>query len=174
MQQLAGSVAGFLERPSDPLKLRSALGSYATGVTVITATADGERAGVTVNSFASVSLDPPLVLWSLALTSGSLGIFERATHFAVNVLGEGHEDLAYQFTRKGIDRFAGVPLVEGIGAAPVLADAVASFQCRRAHRYAGGDHVIYLGHVEYFGHEPDRRPLLFHAGRMARIHDKAS
>lgn len=173
MQQLAG-LAKFLERPSDPLKLRSALGSYATGVTVITAMADGERAGVTVNSFASVSLDPPLVLWSLALTSGSLAIFERATHFAVNVLGEGHEDVAHRFTRKGIDRFEGVPLVEGIGGAPVLADAVASFQCRRAHRYAGGDHVIYLGHVEYFGHEPDRRPLLFHAGRMARIHDTAS
>jgi flavin reductase (DIM6/NTAB) family NADH-FMN oxidoreductase RutF len=174
MQQLAGSVENFLECPSDPLRLRSALGSYATGVTVITATARGQTAGVTVNSFSSVSLDPPLVLWSLALTSGSLSIFEEASHFAVNVLGEGQAELAYQFTRKGIDRFAGVSLVEGIGGAPILTDAVASFQCRRAHRYAGGDHVIYLGHVEYFGHEPDRRPLLFHAGRMARIHDKLS
>jgi len=174
MQHFAGSVEKFLERPSDPLRLRSALGSYATGVTVITAMVDGARAGVTVNSFTSVSLDPPLVLWSLALTSSSLDIFERASHFAVNVLGEGQEDLAFQFTRKGIDRFSGVSLVEGVGGAPVLTDAVASFQCRRAHRYAGGDHVIYLGHVEYFGHEPERRPLLFHAGRMARIHDRLS
>ncbi len=157
----------------DPRDFRNALGSYATGVTVITAaTPDGKQAGLTCNSFASVSLNPPLVLWSLVIYSPSMSIFQNASHFAVNVLGASQQALAMQFATRAEDKFAGLSWEPGLGNAPVLADAVATFQCRSADRYYGGDHVIFLGAVEAYAYNR-AEPLLFARGNFGRFVPRA-
>lgn len=153
----------------DPRDFRNALGSYATGVTVITAaTPDGKRAGLTCNSFASVSLNPPLVLWSLVVYSPSMSIFQNASHFAVNVLGASQQSLATQFATRAEDKFAGVAWTPGLGDAPVLDNAVATFQCRAADRYHGGDHIIFLGAVEAYAYNRTE-PLLFARGSFGHF-----
>jgi flavin reductase (DIM6/NTAB) family NADH-FMN oxidoreductase RutF len=150
----------------DPREFRNALGSFATGVTIVTTTtADGRNVGLTCNSFASVSLNPPRVLWSLVTHSVNLAAFQEASHFAVNVLGREQGDLAMQFARTSEDKFAGVSWTPGLGGAPILAGCVAHFQCRSADRYYGGDHVIFLGAVEAYAHVPDA-PLLFSRGKF--------
>ena len=157
----------------DPRDFRNALGSYATGVTVITAaTPDGKQAGLTCNSFASVSLNPPLVLWSLVIYSPSMSIFQNASHFAVNVLGASQQALAMQFATRAEDKFAGLSWEPGLGNAPVLADAVATFQCRSADRYYGGDHVIFLGAVEAYAYNR-AEPLLFACGNFGHFVPRA-
>jgi flavin reductase (DIM6/NTAB) family NADH-FMN oxidoreductase RutF len=152
----------------DPRDFRNALGSYGTGVTVITACLDDKLAGLTCNSFASVSLNPPLVLWSLVAFSPNLGIFQNASHFAVNVLGLQQQNLAKQFATRADDKFAGVAWTPGLGGAPVLADAVATFQCRSADRYYGGDHVIFLGAVEAYAYNQGDA-LLFSRGKFGHF-----
>ncbi len=110
----------------DPRDFRNALGTFATGVTIVTAmAADGKPYGVTCNSFASVSLNPPLVLWSLGMFSQGLSIFQNASHFTVNVLGASQQALASQFAKSSDDKFAGVSWTPGLGSAPILADSVA-------------------------------------------------
>jgi flavin reductase (DIM6/NTAB) family NADH-FMN oxidoreductase RutF len=152
------------EHHIDPRDFRAALGCFGTGVTVITAvTPDGRRAGLTANSFASVSLNPPLVLWSLVVHSPSMAIFQEASHFAINVLGSHQAALALQFARHSEDKFAGVDWTPGLGGAPLLADTVAQFQCRTADRYYGGDHVIFLGAVESYAYD-QREPLMCSRG----------
>jgi flavin reductase (DIM6/NTAB) family NADH-FMN oxidoreductase RutF len=153
----------------DPRDFRNALGSYATGVTIITAAdGNGKLAGLTCNSFTSVSLNPPLVLWSLVIYSQSMSVFQNATHFAVNVLGTGQRDLAAKFAVSSADKFAGVEWKPGVGNAPVLAGSVANFQCRTADRYYGGDHVIFLGAVEAYAYNREA-PLLFARGGYGRF-----
>src|SRR6266481_4248374 len=122
--------------PIDPRGFRNALGTYATGVTIITALgADGKPYGLTCNSFASVSLNPPLVLWSLGLYSSSLSVFQNANHFVINVLGASQQALASKFAKSSEDKFAGVEWTPGLGKAPILAHSVAHFQCRPATPY---------------------------------------
>ena len=153
----------------DPRDFRSALGTYATGVTIITAVAaDGKPYGLTCNSFASVSLNPPLVLWSLGMFSQGLSVFQNSSHFTVNVLGASQQALASKFAKSSDDKFAGVEWIPGLGNAPILADSVASFQCRAANRYYGGDHVIFLGAVEAYTYNR-REPLLFVRGGYGRF-----
>jgi flavin reductase (DIM6/NTAB) family NADH-FMN oxidoreductase RutF len=153
----------------DPRDFRNALGTYATGITIITAaTADGQPYGLTCNSFASVSLNPPLVLWSLGIFSQGMNIFQNASHFAVNVLGASQQALATRFAKSSEDKFAGVEWRPGLGGAPLLADSVANFQCRAANRYYGGDHVIFLGAVEAYTYNR-REPLLFAHGGYGRF-----
>ena len=148
----------------DPRDFRNALGTYGTGVTIITATAaDGKPYGITCNSFASVSLNPPLVLWSLGVYSSSLTVFQNASHFTVHVLGTSQQALANKFARSSDDKFVGVEWTPGLGNAPVLAESVASFQCRSVNRYYGGDHVIFLGAVEAYAYGA-KEPLLFVRG----------
>src|SRR3978361_399651 len=119
--------------PIDPRDFRNAVRSCGTGVTIVTAmAADGKPYGVTCNSFASVSLNPPLVLWSLGMFSQGLTIFQNASHFTVNILGASQEALASQFAKSSGDKFAGVSWTPGLGKAPVLADSVATFPCRAA------------------------------------------
>src|SRR6187397_1277363 len=114
--------------PIDPRDFRNALGTFGTGVTIVTAmTADGMPYGVTCNSFASVSLNPPLVLWSLGMFSQGLTTFQNASHFAVNVLGASQQALASKFAKSSEDKFAGVEWRPGLGNAPVLAGSVANF-----------------------------------------------
>ena len=153
----------------DPRDFRNALGTYATGVTVITAAdADGKPHGLTCNSFASVSFNPPLVLWSLGMFSQRLPVFQNASHFAVNVLGVSQQALAKQFATSSEDKFAGVEWTAGRGNAPLLAGSVANFQCRAVDRYYGGDHVIFLGAVEAYAYAR-QEPLLFAHGGYGRF-----
>ena len=153
----------------DPRDFRNALGTYATGVTIITAaTPEGKPYGLTCNSFASVSLNPPLVLWSLLIYSQGMSIFQNASHFAVNVLGASQQALATKFANSSTDRFAGVAWTPGLGNAPILADSVANFQCRAVNRYYGGDHVIFLGAVEAYAYNR-QEPLLFARGGYGRF-----
>lgn len=155
--------------PIDPRDFRNALGTYGTGVTIITATAaDGKPYGITCNSFASVSLNPPLVLWSLGIYSSSLTVFQNASHFAVHILGASQQTLANKFAKSSEDKFAGVDWTPGLGDAPVLADSVANFQCRSVNRYYGGDHVIFLGAVEAYAYNTGE-PLLFARGTYGRF-----
>jgi flavin reductase (DIM6/NTAB) family NADH-FMN oxidoreductase RutF len=153
----------------DPRDFRNALGTYGTGVTIITATAaDGKPYGITCNSFASVSLNPPLVLWSLGVYSSSLTVFQNASHFAVHVLGTSQQALANKFAKSSEDKFTGVDWSPGLGNAPVLAESVANFQCRSVNRYYGGDHVIFLGAVEAYAYNA-KEPLLFARGTYGRF-----
>lgn len=157
-------------QPTDARALRDALGRFVTGVTVVTSrTKTGKACGVTVNSFASLSLDPPLVLWSLSLTSSSHPAFDEATHFVVHVLADGQEGIARQFARSGIDRFAGLEFDVGPEGIPVLPGVAARFECRTLYRYWGGDHVIFVGRVDAFDQAPDRDPLVFFSGDMRQL-----
>lgn len=153
--------------PIDPRQFRKALGNFATGVTVITAsTADGRRTGVTANSFNSVSLDPPLVLWSIDKRSGSVGIFEEATHFTVNILAADQMHISNQFARSADDKFAGIPVQPGVGGSFVIEGCAASFQCEKFQTIEGGDHWILLGKVVAFN-DAGSVPLLYHQGSYA-------
>jgi flavin reductase (DIM6/NTAB) family NADH-FMN oxidoreductase RutF len=153
----------------DPRDFRHALGTFATGVTIVTAMGgDGKPYGLTCNSFASVSINPPLVLWSLGMYSQGLPVFQNASHFAVNVLGISHRPLATKFAKTSLDKFDGVKWKLGLGKAPLIADCVAHFQCRAANRYYGGDHVIFLGAVEAYTYNR-KEPLLFVRGGYGRF-----
>lgn len=151
----------------DPKEFRQALGSFATGVTIITTKGpDGEPLGLTVNSFNSVSLNPPLVLWSLAESAMSLPVFRDATHWAVHVLSSEQAELSTRFAKRGEDKFADLELEEGIGGIPMLRGCTARFQCKTAFQYEGGDHVIFGGEVLDFDRS-ESAPLVFHGGRYA-------
>jgi flavin reductase (DIM6/NTAB) family NADH-FMN oxidoreductase RutF len=157
----------------DPRQFRDALGHFATGVTVVTTRdAGGQPVGVTVNSFSSLSLDPPLILWSLAKKSYSLAAFEAADGFAVHVLASDQQALSDRFARAGADKFTDLPFGAGPGELPLLPRCAAVFQCRTEHRYDGGDHLILVGRVQRFSTE-DRPPLLFYRGRYATPESEA-
>ena len=149
----------------DSRQLRNVLGTFTTGVTIVT-TRDphGVPHGVTANSFSSVSLEPPLVLWSQALTSRSLPAFQESDYFAVNVLAEDQIEVSKHFARPQDDKFASVKYSDGLGGVPVLEGTVAHFECVKVAEYPAGDHVIYLGRVERVSHS-GRRPLAFSHGR---------
>jgi flavin reductase (DIM6/NTAB) family NADH-FMN oxidoreductase RutF/DNA-binding MarR family transcriptional regulator len=145
---------------------RRTLGEFATGVTVITSDVGGVAYGLTSNSFASVSLDPPLVLWSIRRESQSFAAFESCSHFAVNVLADDQIALSQRFAKSGPDKFVGIGSAPGLGNAPVLDGIAAAFECRRTLAYEGGDHLILIGEVEGFCRY-DRAPLIFSKGRYA-------
>ncbi|MFC3533317.1 p-hydroxyphenylacetate 3-hydroxylase reductase component [Vogesella facilis] len=153
----------------DPRVFRRALGNFATGVTIVTAaTPDGQRAGVTANSFNSVSLDPPLVLWSIDKRSGSLAVFDAASHFAVNILAADQIELSNQFARPKDDKFAGIAVETGAGGAPLFADCAARFQCEKYQQLDGGDHWIMIGKVVAFD-DLGRSPLVYHQGTYSMV-----
>ncbi|NWL47450.1 flavin oxidoreductase [Pseudomonas hunanensis] len=153
----------------DSRAFRRALGNFATGVTVITAAdASGRKVGMTANSFNSVSLDPALILWSLDKRSTSHEVFERASHFAVNILAADQIDVSNTFARPKEDRFAGIDYTPGVGGAPLLADCAARFQCERFQQLDGGDHWILIGKVVAFD-DFGRSPLLYHQGAYSMV-----
>ena len=153
----------------DPREFRNALGAFATGVTIITSrAADGTPVGITASSFNSVSLDPPMVLWSLARSALSLPAFEHSAHWAVHVLGAGQEDLAMRFARSGADKFAGLDVGAGAGGAPLLEGCAARFVCATEQIVDGGDHRVFLGRVLQCEHAA-QAPLVFHAGGFADL-----
>lgn len=149
---------------------RSALGCFATGVTVITALApNGDPIGMTISSFNSVSLEPPLILWSLALTSPNLDAFRAASHYAVNVLSAGQQGLSDRFASRRADRFSGVAVRSGISGVPLLDGCCAWFECSNEAHYPGGDHLIFVGHVERFAQDDGQAPLIFHNASYRRL-----
>jgi flavin reductase (DIM6/NTAB) family NADH-FMN oxidoreductase RutF/flavin-dependent dehydrogenase len=144
---------------------RRALGQFATGVAIVSARGkDARPVGLTVNSFSSVSLDPPLVLWSLSKHSPSYADFATATHFAINVLAADQHHLSRKFSTPVADKFAGVDCEDGLAGCPLLKGATAHFVCRRVQEFDGGDHVIFLGEVEDYKWR-EGEPLIFHSGR---------
>jgi Conserved protein/domain typically associated with flavoprotein oxygenases, DIM6/NTAB family len=154
---------------ADPQLLRNALASFATGVCVIT-TRSHERGdvGLSANSFNSVSLDPPLILWSLSKAASAMHAFTSAKHFAVHVLSSDQAHLSRQFAAKGIDRFAGVALERNEFEVPLLKACAARFECESKYQYEGGDHVIFVGQVRRFSTAPVP-PLVFHSGRYSEV-----
>ncbi len=150
----------------DRKAFRSALGRYATGVAVVMArTADGRRAGMTINSFASVSLDPPMVLWSMQSGTSSSDIFRAAGGFTVSILGAEHEELAMAFARSGDGKLDHEAVASAPSGQPRLDGVVAWFDCTTETIHAGGDHDIFLGCVTAFG-QSTGRTLTFHDGRF--------
>ncbi|MGC1173339.1 flavin reductase family protein [Polaromonas sp.] len=154
-----------------PNEFRAALGMFATGVTIVTArTTDGELVGLTANSFNSVSLAPPLVLWSLAQAAGSMPALSTGSHYAINILAADQKELAERFAAKREGRWTGVAWTEGISGSPLLTGAAATFECFNRSRYEEGDHVIFVGEVERCAHRKGAAPLLFHGGRFYTEH----
>jgi len=153
----------------DPRAFRAALGEFVTGVTIIT-TCDqaGAPTGLTANSFNSVSLDPPMVLFSLSLDSTSLDAFRQASWWAVHILSADQEALSNQFARRDGDKFEGVAYTAGPGGVPLLEGFAARFVCRSAFEYEGGDHAIFLGAVQQF-EQAGRAPLVYHKGRYGGV-----
>ncbi len=149
--------------------LRDSLGRFATGVSVVTAARrDGVAFGMTVNSFASLSLNPPLVLWNLQRDSECLADFEAASHYAVNVLRADQQALSTRYTRQGAHELdAGDATVGGSGC-PVLATSLACFECELRTHHPGGDHIIMIGAVVHHRHS-EGLPLLFYSGHYGQL-----
>lgn len=146
-------------------ELRNCFGKFATGITVITTIApDGTKIGLTVNSFSSLSLDPPMILWSLDKKSKNLDALVEASYFAVNVLASDQMDISNNFARTSDDKFNGVEVIDGKCGIPLLTGTVAHLECRKVTTYEGGDHIIFIGEVEHFD-MTDRKPLLYTNGQ---------
>jgi len=157
----------------DTRQLRDVLGTFVTGVTIVTTRdAAGDAHGVTANSFSSVSLDPPLVLWSQSLSSRSHSAFDGSERFVINILADDQIVLSNHFAKSRDDKFVGIPFDEGLGGAPVLRDTAACLECTKVAAYPGGDHVVFLGRIERM-HQSNKRPLAFGSGRymVAYSHD---
>lgn len=149
----------------DARAFRRGLGQFATGVAVITAqAADGGAIGLTMSSFNSVSVDPPLILFSIDRQAFSLAAMTTAKGYAVNILGRDQEHLSDKFARSLADKWAAVKHTSGHAAAPLIAGAIAHFECEPYAQYDGGDHVIFVGRVVQFSTRPDKDPLIFFRG----------
>ena len=156
----------------DPSEFRRTMGCFATGVTVVTTVAeDGSRVGLTVNSFNSLSIEPPLVLWSLGAGSPLLQAFERATHFAVNVLSEDQVEISQRFALRAVDKFSDLEVRAGLGGAPLLPDCVAWLECRTRSHQRHGDHVLFIGEVERMA-ATAKAPLLYLHGHYTSAGDR--
>ena len=150
-------------------ELRNALGSFATGVTIVTALgSDQNPVGMTVNSFNSVSLNPPLILWSIGKESNCFDDFMQAKTFAVHVLNDSQKDLSNQFAESGGDKFLGLNLKSGYKNTPILPDYSACFICQTDNQYEGGDHIILIGKVVSF-EDKGTDPLVFYRGQYTKI-----
>ena len=154
-----------------PQEFRATLGTFATGVTIVTARgADGQPVGLTVSSFNAVSLEPPLVLWSLAKSAGSMATFAHGQRYAIHVLASDQQALAERFATRRTDRWDGVAFTEGASGAPLLEGTLACFECFNRSQYAEGDHVIFVGEVERCTRRSGVSPLLYHGGRFYTEH----
>jgi flavin reductase (DIM6/NTAB) family NADH-FMN oxidoreductase RutF len=155
----------------DSQTFRQTLGSFATGVTIVTTQdpASQKPVGVTVSAFSSVSLDPPLVLFCLGKHSTSHLAFNTNGHFAVNFLAEDQAELSNRFASKLEDKFEGIDYTKGIGNVPVLASSIAHLECTMNKVFDGGDHHIFVGLVEAAGFKPESKPLLYYRGKYAAL-----
>jgi flavin reductase (DIM6/NTAB) family NADH-FMN oxidoreductase RutF len=152
----------------DPLDLRRAFGRFGTGVTVITTQSkDGQRVGITANSFNTVSLEPPIVLWSLASASPNLEAFQHAGYFIVNVLTLDQLEISKRFSKHASDKFTGIEFTPGINGIAALSGCAATIECSVVSTQAVGDHVLFLGKVERYAHM-HADPLLFYNGKYIK------
>jgi flavin reductase (DIM6/NTAB) family NADH-FMN oxidoreductase RutF len=150
---------------------RNALGMFATGIAVVTLrTPTGEPVGLTVNSFNSVSLDPPLIVWSLASSFPGRALFEECEYYAINVLAADQTELSMRFSTRNGERFAGLEFEPGVAGVPLLKGCCARFECRNTVRHEGGDHRVFISEVVGFDRE-DRPPLIYHGGAYRRLAD---
>jgi len=148
---------------------RDTLGMFATGIAVVATRApNGDPIGLTVNSFNSVSLDPPLIVWSLATSLPSRHVFEACEYYSVNVLSAEQMHLSQIFASRSDDKFASLDIDEGLYGVPLLRDCCARFECRNITRHPGGDHVVFISEVVRFDRE-DREPLVFHGGAYRQL-----
>ena len=153
----------------DPMALRNALGSFATGITVVTAIGkDGQRVGMTANSFNSVSLTPALVLWSIDKASNCFDDFIQAEHYAIHILSADQQAISDQFAKSGGDKFAGIHCFENSAGVPILSKCSAYFECNTEHQYDGGDHIILVGRVSNFV-DSGTEPLIFYRGEYKKL-----
>lgn len=158
----------------DHREFRSALGCYPTGVAIITAPdGRGGHVGITANSFSSLSLDPPLVLWSLDKRAYSRQAFHSAGYFGVNVLSKGQIELSRHFSTRHVDKFASVDIELGVGHVALFENCAARFECRTHETHEGGDHILFIGEVLAFDYDAELEPLAFSGGEYAHIHDAA-
>jgi flavin reductase (DIM6/NTAB) family NADH-FMN oxidoreductase RutF len=160
-----------MEPAFDVRSFRRALGHFPTGVCVVTSQVDDARVGVTVSSFNSLSLQPPLVLFSIDAKATSLPLWERAKGYAINVLAENQKDLSDRFAKSGSNKWEGTTYPEGLFGAPVLPGVAAVLECAAWATHAGGDHVLFIAEVKRFRTSADRRPLVFSKGRYAKLHE---
>ena len=152
----------------DSRELRNVLGCFGTGVTVVTTLdKNGQKVGLTANSFSSVSLDPPIVLWSLSKQSKSVNAFMQSSRFVINVLSMEQLPLSKQFSQPLDDRFIGVSSSEGLGSLPVLNDCAANIECRAVSSQEVGDHILFLGQIERYNYL-EKETLLFCNGAYAK------
>ena len=157
----------------DQSAFRDALGTFVTGVTIVTAyDADGRPTGLTANSFNSVSLDPPMVLWSLSLGSRNLPVFREAGAWAVHILAADQQALSNRFATQGADKFGDLDHGDGPEGAPRIDRCAARFGCVAKFEYEGGDHAIFLGEVVDF-ERTSAEPLIYHGGRYGRVMPEA-
>ena len=167
----AVSVPEIAASDLSPDELRRALGRFVTGVTIVTCRDEqGTPIGLTANSFNALSLDPPLVLWSLRQASSTISAFTSASHFAINVLAADQVDISRRFARPSSAKFDEGEWTDGQGGAPLLAGCVAVFECRRHSHHPAGDHVLFIGEVERLGGSA-ATPLVYHAGHYRGLAD---
>lgn len=156
-------------REFDQKEFRNALGQFPTGVTVITTLDDsGNPIGITASSFNSVSMDPPLILWSVDKNAHSAKVFQTAKYFNVNVLSEKQITISNNFAQKGEDKFTDITYKAGIDGCPILENTAAFFECKTWNLYDGGDHIIIVGEVVSYQCKPSVKPLVFSKGRYAK------
>ena len=157
------------DNKQNSIDFRNALGSFTTGVTIVTALGrDGQKIGMTVNSFNSVSLDPALVLWSIDRDANCFDEFIAAESYAIHVLSEDQQDISNRFAKSGEDKFADIECSEGLSGVPILPHYSACFQCSLEHQYEGGDHIILVGKVLEFV-DNGNKPLVFSRGQYSAI-----
>jgi 3-hydroxy-9,10-secoandrosta-1,3,5(10)-triene-9,17-dione monooxygenase reductase component len=155
--------------PPDPATFRTVLGHFATGLTVVTALEDDEPVGMACNSFTSVSLEPPMVLFCAAKSSTTWPHMQPFGKFAANIMGENGEEVVRLFAQKGADRFANLAFTRGRSGSPILRDALAFVDCKTVAEHDGGDHTIVVGEVLELGYQSEGKPLLFYRGGYGRF-----
>ena len=152
---------------------RDTLSLFVTGVTIITTRDEtGSPVGITANSFNSVSLEPPLVLWSIGLNALSLSAFSNAKAFAVHILREDQAELSQRFAKSGTNKFEGLAIESGLHNLPILPDCAARLECLPYAKHEAGDHTLFIAEVQRLASDPDAMPLVYHGGRYAELADK--
>ena len=172
MNESSQDAGRLTHAPIDGDTFKAVLGNFASGVVLVTAMLDGEPVGLTAQSFMSLSMDPPLVMFCPAKTSKSWPKIRRAKHFAANILSEGQQHLSSQFARSGGDKFAGVSWQPGPSGAPLVDGVLAHIDCTIDAVHNGGDHDIVVGRVLHLDAEPDRKPLVFFRSAFSNLAPK--
>jgi flavin reductase (DIM6/NTAB) family NADH-FMN oxidoreductase RutF len=166
-----GTMTVTMEPAFDVRSFRRALGHFPTGVCVVTSQVDGVRVGMTVSSFNSLSLEPPLILFGIDGRTTGLSLWRKAKGYAVNMLAENQKDLSDRFAKSGSNKWEGTTYADGLFGSPLLPGTAAVLECGAWATHAGGDHLLFIAEVKRFRTFADRRPLVFSKGRYAKLHE---